>query len=123
MGHRDLLVTRNLSQGKRHPIRLGQARASVRRASGLVQISITRKKKILSPPLAGNQGMVTYIQPCLLVRGAFDVAALDRLVAQRRCQPQLIPTGWFHVTVALDATRLRSYASQPVGLNANHHPM
>jgi len=51
------------------------------------------KKKILSPPLAGNQGLVTYIQPCLLLRGAFDVAALVRHVVQRRCQPQLmIPT-------------------------------
>ena len=30
---------------------------------------------------------------------------------------------WFHVTVVLDASRLRSYASQPVGLSANHHPM
>ena len=24
------------------------------------------KKRILSPPLAGNQSVVTYIQPCLL---------------------------------------------------------
>ena len=43
------------------------------------------KKKTLSPPLAGNQGVVTYIQPCLLIRGAFDVAVLDRRVVQRRC--------------------------------------
>ena len=51
------------------------------------------KEKILSPLLAGNQGVVTYIQPCLLVRGVFDVTALDRRVVQRRCQPQLtIPT-------------------------------
>ena len=50
------------------------------------------KKKMFSRPLAGNQGLVTYIQPCLLLRGAFDVAALVRRVAQRRCQPQLIPT-------------------------------
>jgi hypothetical protein len=44
------------------------------------------KKKSL-PSLAGNQGVVTYIQPCLLLRGAFDVdvAALDRRVVQRRC--------------------------------------
>jgi hypothetical protein len=34
------------------------------------------KEKILSPPLAGNQGVLTDIQPCLLLRGAFDVAAL-----------------------------------------------
>src|SRR5262249_38344158 len=48
------------------------------------------KEKDLSPPLAGNQGVVTYIQPCLLIRGVFDVAALDRRIVQRRCQPQLI---------------------------------
>jgi len=78
------------------------------------------KEKILSPPLAWNQSVVTYIQPCLHLWGAFDVAALD----QRRCPLQLIiPTWWFHATVALDASRLRSYASQAVGLNANHHPI
>jgi hypothetical protein len=48
------------------------------------------KKKILSPPLAGNRDVVTYIQPCLLLRGAFDVAALDRRVVQRRYELQLI---------------------------------
>jgi len=57
------------------------------------------QEKNLSPPLAGNQGVVvTYIQPCLLFRGAFDVAALDRRVAQRRYQPKFkIPTRSFHV--------------------------
>src|SRR5215472_11212047 len=70
------------------------------------------QEKLLSRPLAGNQSMVTYIQPCLLIRGAFEVAALDRRVVQRRCQPQvIIPTRWFHGTVALDVSRLRSYAS------------
>jgi len=52
------------------------------------------KEKVLSPPLAGNQGLVTYIQPCLLLRGAFavDVAALVRRIVQRRWQPEMIPT-------------------------------
>ena len=51
------------------------------------------QEKILSPALAGNQDVVIYIQPCLLIRGAFDVAALDRRVVQRRCRPQcVIPT-------------------------------
>src|SRR5215469_5181705 len=62
----------------------------------------------------GKPRLVTYIQPCLLRRGAFDVdvAALVRRVVQRRCHPQLmIPSCWFHVTVVLDASRLRSYAS------------
>jgi hypothetical protein len=73
------------------------------------------KKKILSPPLAGNQGVVTYIQPCLLIRGAFDFSALARRDFQRRGQPQLlVPTQRFHVAVALGAIRYRSYAS-PVG--------
>ena len=45
------------------------------------------------PSPRGNQDVVTYIQPCLLLRGAFDFAALDRRVVQRRCQPQsTIPT-------------------------------
>ena len=50
------------------------------------------KEKILSPPLAGNQALVTYIQPCLLRGGAFDVdvAALVRRVVQRRRQTQLM---------------------------------
>jgi hypothetical protein len=70
------------------------------------------KEKILSPPLAGNQGVVTYIQPCLLIRGAFDFSALARRGFQRRGQPQLlVPTHWFHETVALDAIQFRSYAS------------
>ena len=51
------------------------------------------KEKVLSPPLAGNQGVVTYIQPCLLLRGVFDFAASVRRVVQRRCHPPLmIPT-------------------------------
>ena len=70
------------------------------------------KEKILSPPLAGNQGVVTYIQPCLLIRGAFDFYALARRGFQRRGQPQLlVPTHRFHETVALDAVQFRSYAS------------
>ena len=70
------------------------------------------KKKILSPPLAGNQGVVTYIQPCLLLRGAFDFAALVRRAFQRRCQPQLLgPIHRSHETVAIDAIRFRSFAS------------
>ena len=70
------------------------------------------KEKILSPPLAGNQGVVTYIQPCLLIRGAFDFSALARRGCQRQGQPQLlVPTHWFHETVALDAIQFRSYAS------------
>jgi hypothetical protein len=74
------------------------------------------KKTILSPPLAGNQGVVTYIQPCLLIRGAFDFSALARRDFQRRAQPQLlVPTHRFHETVALDAIRSRSYASRSVG--------
>jgi len=43
MGHRDdLLVTRNLSERQKHPICRRRARGSVRRASGFVQILITR---------------------------------------------------------------------------------
>ena len=45
------------------------------------------REKILSPPLAGNQGVVTYIQPCFLIRGAFDVAALDRRVSSGDASP------------------------------------
>jgi len=48
------------------------------------------KEKFSPSPLAGNQGVLIDIQPCLLLRGAFDVAVLDRSVVQRRCQPQLI---------------------------------
>ena len=82
------------------------------------------KQKILSPPLAGNQGVVTYIQPCLLLRGAFDFAAFVRRAVQRRCHPQLmIPTCWFHVTVALDAHSVTKLGKPSVGFSANHHPL
>jgi hypothetical protein len=36
------------------------------------------QEKILSPPLAGNQSLVTCIQPCLLLRGAFAFSLLAR---------------------------------------------
>jgi hypothetical protein len=40
------------------------------------------------------------------------LAAWDRRVIQRRCQPQLlVPTRRFHEAVTLDAIRFRSYAS------------
>jgi len=35
------------------------------------------RKTILRSPLVGNHGVVTYLQPCLLLRVAFDVAAWD----------------------------------------------
>ena|SRR5215510_5493588 len=47
------------------------------------------KEKNSLPSPRGKPGRGD-IQPCLLIRGAFDVAALDRRVIQRRCQPQLI---------------------------------
>lgn len=60
---------------------------------------------------------MTYIQPCLLLGGAFDFSAFVRRVVQRRNQSRsMIPTYWFHVTVALDASRLRSYASPTLAL-------
>ena len=82
------------------------------------------QEQILSPPLAGNQGVVTYIQPCLLIRGAFDFSALVRRGFQRRGQPQLlVPTHRFHETVALDAIQFRSYASYLLAQVAHHDPI
>ena len=82
------------------------------------------KKKFFPLPLAGNQGVVTYIQPSLLLRGAFDVAALDRRVVQRRCQPQLIipdlMVSWNGGARRQSVTKLRKPS---VGLSANHHPI
>jgi len=49
------------------------------------------KEKVFSP--RGKPRLVTYIQPCLLLRGAFDFAAFVRRVVERRCHPQwMIPT-------------------------------
>src|SRR5262249_4446131 len=48
------------------------------------------KEKNSLPSPRGKPGRGDIQQPCLLIRGAFDVAALDRRVIQRRCQPQLI---------------------------------
>ena len=58
------------------------------------------KEKILPSPRGGDVGVVTYIQPRLLVRRAFGFAALHGRVIQRRCQPQLlVPTWRFHEAV------------------------
>lgn len=57
--------------------------------------------------------MVSCIQPRLIPGGVVGLAALDRRVFQRRCQPQLlVPTQRFHKAVVLDAIRFRSYASE-----------
>jgi hypothetical protein len=70
------------------------------------------KREILFPPLAGDADGVACIQPRVLIRGAFDFAALARRAFQRRCQPQLpVPIHRFHETVTLDAIRFRGYAS------------
>src|SRR5215469_13142373 len=51
------------------------------------------QEKSSFPSPRGKPALVTYIQPCLLIRGAFDVAAFVRRVVQRRCQSQwIIPT-------------------------------
>jgi hypothetical protein len=74
------------------------------------------KNKIFSSPSRGDLRLVIYIQPRLLPGGVYDLAALHRRVVQRRRQPQVILlTYWFHVSVALDADQLRSYASHNVG--------
>ena len=53
------------------------------------------------------------IQPRLLIRGAFDFSALARRAFQRRGRPQLlVPTDWFHETVALDAIRFPKLRKQ-----------
>jgi hypothetical protein len=70
------------------------------------------KKKILSPPLGGDVGVVTYIQPHLIPGGVLGFAPLARRTFQRQYQPQLlVPTQRFHKAVVLDAIRFRSYAS------------
>src|ERR1700680_378627 len=76
-----------------------------------------QEKKILPAPQE-DAGVVTCIQPHLMPRlifihrGVVGLVALARRRFQRRCQPQLlVPTQRFHETVALDAVRLRSYAS------------
>ena len=74
-----------------------------------------QEKKLLPAPL-GDAGVVTYIQPHLIphliLRGGIGLVVLAGRTFSRRCQPQwLVPTQPFHVTVALDALRLRSYAS------------
>jgi hypothetical protein len=71
------------------------------------------KENIRSSPLGGDVGVVTYIQPRLILRRVIGLAALARRRFQRRCQPQLlVPTRRFHEAVVLDAIRLRSYASE-----------
>ena len=106
-------VSRSITGDALNPSSIRAALESTR-PEAVVHASYERRcqeKKSLPSP-GGNQGMVTYIQPCFLLRGAFDLAALDRRVVQRRRESQLmIPTRWFHVTVALDASRLGSYAS------------
>jgi len=65
-----------------------------------------------SPAPREDAGVVTCIQPHLMLRGVVGLAALARRRFQRRRQPQLlVPTQRFHKTVALDAIRFRSYAS------------
>src|SRR5215472_5118878 len=64
------------------------------------------QEKSSLPFPCGRPRLVTYSQPCLLLRGAFGFTALGRRAFQRRCQPQLLSlTQRFHA-VALDACRL-----------------
>jgi hypothetical protein len=70
------------------------------------------KEKTLPSPLGGDAGVVTYIQPRILLRRVIGLAALARRMFQRQRQSQLlVPTQRFHEAVVLDAIRLRSYAS------------
>src|ERR1700730_1044684 len=70
------------------------------------------RKKLLPAP-RGDAGVVTCIQPRLILRGVVGLVALARRTFQRQCQPQLlVPTRRFHEAVALDAIRSRSYASE-----------
>src|ERR1035441_3471844 len=80
-------------------------------------------KKLLPAPLR-DAGVVTYIQPHLILRGVIGLAALARRAFQRRGQPQLlVPTRRFHEAAVLDAIRLRSYASEALAKSANQDPM
>src|ERR1700730_10084644 len=80
-------------------------------------------KKLLPAPRE-DAGVVTCIQPRLILRGVVGLAALARRRLQRRCQPQLlVPTRRFHEAVALDAIRLPKLRKRRVGLSANQDPM
>ena len=71
------------------------------------------QEKTFLPAPREDAGVVTYIQPHLILKGVLVLAAFVRRAFQRRCQPQLlIPTRRFHEAVALDAIRFRSYASE-----------
>ncbi len=71
------------------------------------------QEKTFPPAPREDAGVVTYIQPHLILKGVLVLAAFARRAFQRRCQPQLlIPTRRFHEAVALDAIRFRSYASE-----------
>ena len=68
--------------------------------------------------------LVDCIQPCLLIRGAFGITALDRRVFQRRCQPQLlVPTRRFHEVNGARRRSVPKLRKLSVGLSANHDPM
>ena len=71
------------------------------------------QEKTFLPAPREDAGVLTYIQPHLILKGVLVLAAFARRAFQRRCQPQLlIPTRRFHEAVALDAIRFRSYASE-----------
>jgi hypothetical protein len=76
-----------------------------------------QERKLLPAP-RGDAGVVTCIQPHLILRGVIGLVALARRTFQRQSQPQLlVPTRRFHEAVALDAIRSRSYASEELAKN------
>ena len=71
------------------------------------------QEKRLLPAPRRDAGVVTYVQPRLILARVIGPAASARRRLQRRCQPQLlVPTPRFHEVVVLDAIRFRSYASE-----------
>jgi hypothetical protein len=70
------------------------------------------QEKTFLPAPREDAGVVTYIQPHLILRGVIGFVALARRMFQRQRQSQLlVPTQRFHEAVVLDAIRFRSYAS------------
>jgi hypothetical protein len=69
------------------------------------------RKKLLPAPLREGVDVVTYIQPCHILRGVGLVALACRRL-QRQHPPLLVPTRRFHKAVVFDAIRFRSYASE-----------
>jgi hypothetical protein len=73
------------------------------------------RKKLLPAPREGA-GVVTYIQPHLILRGVIGLVALARRRFLRRYQPQLlVPTRRFHEAVVLDAISVPKLRKLSVG--------